>query len=153
MGRRAKYTNPDDMQALIYLYLEDCKKNREALKTGIEIIRDTITNDLHPSVLGLCLALDLSRKVLIEYEHKDEFRDTVERAKLEIEAYNVQRLYDGQVAGVKFVLTNGFNWKERQEIEHSGDIGNNGGVCRASEILQGFIQSRQNDTDEGTVQK
>ena len=43
----------------------------------------------------------------------------------------------------------GFNWKDKQELEHSGDIGNNGGVCRASEILQGFIESRQDNVDEG----
>lgn len=148
MGRRRDYSNPDDMQAIIYQYFEGCKSNGEG-RDKDDWKEAEITSDQHPSIIGLCVALQLSRKVFIEYEAREEFRNTVEQAKLEIEAYNVQRLYDSQVAGVKFILTNGFNWKDKQDIEHSGDIGNNGGVCRASEILEGFLKSRQDKFDEG----
>jgi len=149
MGRRAEYSNPDDMQAIIYLYFEGCKSNGgDRGKAGWKL--SEITDDIHPSIIGLCVALQLSYQGLSNYGEKDEFVATVEQAKQVIESYNVQRLYDSQVAGVKFVLINGFKWKDKQELEHSGDIGNNGGVCRATEILQGFIESRQNDVDEGT---
>jgi len=151
MGRRATYSNPDDMQAVIYQYFEGCKSNggdrdKESWKES------EITNDIHPSILGLCLALGIGRNTLIDYGEKEEFSNTVEQAKLEIESYNVQRLYDSQVAGVKFVLINGFNWKDKQEVEHTGDMSNNGGICRASEILREFRGSGQGDSVAGDVQ-
>lgn len=152
MGRRTEYSKPEDMQAVIYLYFEGCKSNGNG-KDNDGWKESETTPDIHPSIVGLCLALGIGRNTLIEYEQRDEFSNTVEQAKIEIESYNVQRLYDSQVSGVKFVLINGFKWKDKQEVEHSGDIGNNGGICRASEILEGFRSSRQDDPDEGTVQK
>jgi len=149
MSRPLQYKNPDEMQAVIYEYFKGCKSNGEGV--GVEGHKEAeITPDVHPSIIGMCVALQLSYTSLSNYEQKDEFVGTIEQAKQVIEAYNVQRLYDSQVTGVKFVLINGFKWKDRQEIEHSGDIGHNGGVCRASEILQGFIESRQVDPDERT---
>ena len=153
MGDRPKYTNPDDMQALIHLYFVDCKKNFEADKNGWGEPKDTITEDLFPNVTGLALALDMTREGLINYEAKDEFTDTVKRAKQRVESYTVQRLFMNNPTGSIFNLKNNFNWKDKQEVEHSGDIGNNGGICRASEILEGFRSKGQNDPDEGTVQE
>jgi len=152
MGRPAKYTNPDDMQALIYLYFLDCKKNREAEKNGGGEPKDTITEDLHPNVTGLGLVLDLTREGLVNYEQKDEFSDTIKRAKSRIESYTVQRLFMNNPTGSIFNLKNNFNWKDKQEIEHSGDMPNNGGICRASEILREFRGSRQGDPVKGDVQ-
>jgi len=166
MGQKLQYETPDEMQAIIYLYFEDCKKNRDFLKAkpekvdpekeGAEVKSpvkpDTITDDLHPSISGLGVVLGLSRQGLINYEGRDEYVDTVRQAKSGIEAYNEQGLQQN-VHGIIFNLKNNFNWKDRQEFEHSGDIGSNGGVCRLSEILQGFIETRQNDNDEGTVQE
>lgn len=151
MGRPAKYTNPDDMQALIHLYFLDCKKNREAEKDDLGEVKDVITPDLHPTVTGLALVLDLTRQGLINYEGKEEFIDTVRKAKTRIEAYNEQGLLQS-VNGVIFNLKNNFNWKDKQEIEHSGDMPNNGGICRASEILREFRGSRQGDSVQGDVQ-
>jgi len=105
------------------------------------------------------IALVLGMGVSTLYEKKAEYTEFLEAIK------------DGQAKGVAivtnalfvsakggnlgaqcFYLKNRAGWKDRQEIEHSGDIGNNGGVCRATEILQGFIESRQDNVDAGTVQ-
>lgn len=123
MGRRAKYTNPDDMQALIHLYFVGCKKNREAEKNGWGEPKDSITEDLHPTVTGLALVLDLTRQGLINYEVKEEFVDTVKEGKARIEAYIEQRLFLNNPTGCIFNLKNNFNWKDKQETELSGPGG------------------------------
>ncbi len=152
MSRPLQYKNPEEMQALIHIYFEDCRKNREAEKNGWRDGKDAITPDLHPTVTGLALVLDLTRQGLINYEGRREFADTVSEAKTRIEAYNEQGLHQS-VNGIIFNLKNNFEWRDKQEIEHSGNLSNNGGVCRASEILNEFRSGRQGDSDEGDVQK
>jgi len=115
MGARPKYNNPDDMQALIHLYFEDCKKNRLADKNGWGEVKDICTEDLFPNVTGLALALDMTREGLINYEDKDEFADTVKRAKSRIESYTVQRLFMNNPTGSIFNLKNNFGWKDKNE--------------------------------------
>jgi len=123
MGRPAKYTKPDDMQALIHLYFLDCKKNREAEKNGWGEPKDTITEDLYPTVTGLGLVLDLTREGLINYEGKEEFSDTIKRAKIRVEAYTAQRLFMNNPTGSIFNLKNNFNWKDKTETAHTGPGG------------------------------
>jgi len=122
MGRRVKYSNPDDMQALIHIYFVDCKKNREAEKNGWGEPPEAITEDLYPNVTGLALVLDLTREGLINYEEKDEFSDTVKNAKQRVESYTVQRLFMNNPTGSIFNLKNNFGWKDKTETEYSGDL-------------------------------
>lgn len=122
MGRPVKYNNPDDMQALIYLYFVDCKKNREAERDGKPEPSEAITEDLHPNVTGLALALDMDRSGLINYEDKDEYFYTVKRAKSRIESYTVQRLFMNNPTGSIFNLKNNFGWRDKTEVEQSGEL-------------------------------
>ena len=50
-----------------------------------------------------------------------------------------------------FYLKNRAGWKDRSEIDHSIGLGHNGGVSRASGILDGFKSRRSDDSDAGTV--
>ncbi len=100
MGARPKYTKPADMQALIYEYFLD---------------------NTRPTITGLAAALDMTRQGLINYEGKEEFRDTVRQAKMQVEEILEQGLY-GNVQGVMFNLKNNFGWKEKQEIDTSGSV-------------------------------
>lgn len=125
MGRPVKYTNPDDMQALIHLYFLDCKKNLKASEDGWGEggePKDLITEDLYPTVTGLGLVLDLTREGLINYEAKDEFADTVKRAKQRVEAFTNQRLFLNNPTGSIFNLKNNFGWKDKTEVEQSGEL-------------------------------
>ena len=76
------------------------------------------------TVSGLADALDMSRQSLLNYSEKEEFFDTIKRAKRKCEVYAEERLYDKNGAnGAKFSLANNFEgWKEKQEIEHSGTL-------------------------------
>ena len=75
---------------------------------------------------GLALALGFTtRTSLLNYQGKKEFMDTITRAKTRVEQYAEERLFDRDGSnGAKFSLSNNFKgWSEKQEIEHSGQMG------------------------------
>lgn len=101
-GRPPKWTTPEELQKDIDKYFDECKKTGEPL---------TIT--------GLALALDSCREVLINYQGKDGFTDTIKKAKLKIENFAEKQLYNKDVptTGVIFNLKNNYGWVDRQELD------------------------------------
>ena len=107
-GRPKAYTEVEIMQKKIDKYFEECYKNNEPY---------TIT--------GLCIALDICRDTLSEYMKKDEFSDTIKKAKLKVENYLEKHLItDSSTTGIIFNLKNNFGWSDKQQVEHSGNINN-----------------------------
>lgn len=107
-GRPKAYTEVEVMQQKIDKYFKECYKNKEPY-----------------TVTGLCLALDITRETLSEYSKKDEFSDTIKKAKLKVENYLEKSLITtGPATGIIFNLKNNFGWKDKQEIEHSGEVNN-----------------------------
>lgn len=75
------------------------------------------------TITGLALALDTSRETLLDYEDKEEFSDTVKKAKLMVEnSYELDLKKSGRT-GTIFALKN-FNWKDKVEQELSNPDGN-----------------------------
>lgn len=126
MGKPPYYNSVEEMQAMIDKYFEECDGkpfldehgNPMRNKDG-KIIRD----DRRPyTITGLALALGFnSRQALLNYQAKEEYHDTVMRAKARVERYAEERLYDNHGAnGAKFSLANNFKgWSEKQQIEGS----------------------------------
>jgi hypothetical protein len=107
-GRPHKYENVEDMEKAIEEYFMRCD-----------------TDGLPYTVSGLALALGMTRETLLRYEEKDSFSDTIKRAKQKIEEYVETRLFvSGIATGVIFNLKNNFGWKDKQEIEQSGELNN-----------------------------
>lgn len=79
----------------------------------------------HPTILGMCRFLGIHRETLLNYEKENkDFFDTIKGAKGRIEEYLENGLYrKDQVTGIIFNLKNNFGWKDKQDIEHSGDMG------------------------------
>ena len=101
-GRPLKFKNKKTLQNAIDKYFEECEKTGEAV-----------------TVTGLALALDTTRETLMDYENKDEYSDTVKRAKLKIENAYEKRLIARGNGGDIFALKQ-FGWSDKQDI----DIGN-----------------------------
>nr|DAZ62845.1 MAG TPA: DNA packaging protein gp3 [Caudoviricetes sp.] len=98
-GRPPKYNNAEEMQLKIDKYFLDCDNNNEPY-----------------TVTGLALALDMSRQDLINYSNKEEFFDTIKKAKLKVENYLEKRLIkDSSCTGIIFNLKNNYGWKDKQE--------------------------------------
>lgn len=75
------------------------------------------------TVTGLALHLDTTRELLCDYQAKDEFSDTIKRAKARIEhAYELRGMEKGTAFDI-FRLKN-MGWKDQQNIKHSGGMDN-----------------------------
>lgn len=100
-GRPLKFPSPEAMQAKIDAYFTAC-----------EVSEKTYT------ITGLALALDTNRETLCNYEERDEFFDTIKRAKMRVEEFYEGRLVHPGPTGSIFALKN-FGWKDNQTV--SGD--------------------------------
>ena len=99
MGKR-KYETIEDMQKKIDNYFDYCEKNKKPF-----------------TVSGLAFALGLSREQLNVYCKRENFADTLKKAKARIEQYLEEKLVSGScVTGVIFSLKNNFGWADRQDI-------------------------------------
>ncbi|MDP4147375.1 MAG: terminase small subunit [Bacillota bacterium] len=75
-----------------------------------------------PSILAMCRHIGIHRDNLLEYEKKEDYHDTIKAAKSRIEEYVEQQLYrKDQVTGIIFNLKNNFGWKDKTEVETSGE--------------------------------
>lgn len=124
VGRPPMYNTADEMQVIIDEYFEECKGEMRCDNDGA-VYRDKygfpiFFDQKPPTITGLALALGFtSRQALLNYQAKDEFVDTIMRAKARVECYAEERLFDKDGAnGAKFSLANNFDgWKEKKEIE------------------------------------
>lgn len=98
-GRPLKFASPAEMQAKIDAYF----KEREAEEKPI-------------SITGLANYLDTYRELLCNYAEKDEFADTIKKAKQRVEQFYEERLIYQNAAGPIFALKN-FDWKDSQSLE------------------------------------
>ena len=124
VGRPLMFESAEQMQKLIDAYFEECDGKPLLDKDGTPIRNKygkIIKDDRRPyTITGLALALGFtSRQALLNYEGKEEFVDTIRRAKARVERYAEERLYDKDGSnGAKFSLANNFKgWSEKREIE------------------------------------
>ncbi|WP_187445777.1 terminase small subunit [Bacillus infantis] len=102
VGRPLKFESVEALEDKIEAYFTKCDEKEEPY---------TIT--------GLALALDTSRKVLLEYQDKDEYSNTIKRAKLRCENFAESFLFRGKsVVGGIFNLKNNYGWVDQQVIKN-----------------------------------
>ena len=90
------------------------KYTKEELETLIEsyFLETPIGNQ---TITGLALHLDTSRETLMNYEERDDFFDTIKKAKDKIEhAYELRGIKVGNAFDI-FRLKN-MGWKDKQDI-------------------------------------
>ena len=135
-GRPPKFGSAAELQAKIDQYFEDCKG--EPLMVDGEPYLDkhgmpVVIGAHPPTVTGLALALGFkARQSLIDYAGKEQFADTIARAKMRVEEYCEGRLFDrdGQ-RGAEFSLRYNFRWA--QDDDSGGEDGG-GGVVVIPEV-------------------
>ena len=125
MGKPRKIKSVKAMERAIEAYFASCEGTPRLDKNGQPIYdkhgQPVVVGAKPPTVTGLALALGLSgRKVLLDYQGREEYRDAITRAKARCEAYAEERLYDKDGSpGAKFSLGCNFGWA--WEDERRGD--------------------------------
>ena len=112
MGRPRKYETIEELEEIIEKYFNTC---------NIENRPYTIT--------GLAIALGMSRQGLLDYctridENGEPFLDSIKKAKDRCEAKIEEGLLSGKynATGAIFNLKNNYGWRDKQEVEHSGNL-------------------------------
>lgn len=126
VGAPRKWKSVKAMQEAIDAYFESCK-GEPIIDAEGEPCRDKygdviLVGAKPPTVTGLALALGFTgRKQLIDYQGREEFCNTITRAKARCEEYAESRLYDRDGAnGAKFSLGCNFGWNGERN-DSAGD--------------------------------
>ncbi len=107
VGRPPKFNTPEQLEELIESYFTDCREREEP-----------------PFITELCVWLDTSRKVLLEYENKPEFSNTIKRAKQRCEAAIEKGMMTNKMnaTGSIFNLKNNYGWEERIKQDNTHEV-------------------------------
>lgn len=130
------YKSKEEIQEKIDKYFSDCEGEVLKDEEGNPILNKyggvIIMGSKPPTVTGLALALGFtSRQALLNYQDKEEFVDTITRAKTRVEQYAEERLFDRDGShGAQFSLRNNFKgWNGERE-------GNTDALAKLDEVLK-----------------
>ena len=101
VGRPLLFQSVEQLQSLIDKYFEECDETNEPY---------TIT--------GLADALDTDRATLVRYEHKDEFYNTIKKAKRKVERQFEKRSLKGEYNPTIaiFLMKNNFGYQDKVDL-------------------------------------
>ena len=105
-----KFNDPEQLKKDIEEFFIECKEENRV-----------------PTITGLAVKLDTTRRTLLDYENqivktlddniKKEISHTIKKAKARIESEYEQALMDrGKTTGAIFTLKNNYGWQDKQEI-------------------------------------
>jgi hypothetical protein len=122
-GRPLKFQSVEELQKKIDEYFESCdNRTRPYVTKDGDVIQ---VPDPRPyTISGLALALDTTRRTLLDYEQRDdEFSHTIRKAKARIESFVEESLWTPKIAaGVMFNLKNNFGWVDKQEVDQNAKV-------------------------------
>jgi hypothetical protein len=122
-GRPLLFETPEALQKQIEKYFKSCWGYKRD-KQGQLILDDTpdttskyVMEQVKPyTVSGLAVYLNTSRETLMNYQKRDEYFDTIKKAKDMIYAYTEEFLFTNKPTGAIFSLKHNYGWKDKQEI-------------------------------------
>ena len=121
MGRNPTFTSAEEMQEKIDAYFASCEPELLRDGDGTPMLNKNgepvYVGGRPMTIQGLALALGFtSRQSLLNYKAKREFVDTVTRARLRVEQYAAERLFDRDAQrGAQFTLAYGFGYARDAE--------------------------------------
>ena len=122
-GRPPAFTSPEQLKSLIDAYFDKCDAR---VSTRFDKDGEPI-NTLNPepyTMSGLALSIGVDRQTLLNYSKEYEYFGTIKQARQKVEADVERRLLEtSNQTGAIFNLKNNFDWRDKQETEHSGNVG------------------------------
>lgn len=125
-GRPPKYKTAEEIQLKIDKYFQSCWRKKLDMYGNAIKDKDTgeyVLEQFKPyTITGMAVYLGITRDTLIEYENKEELTDTIKGAKERCHAYAEESLFIGKnPTGAIFNLKNNYGWKDKTEVETTGD--------------------------------
>lgn len=122
-GRPPKFGSPEELQAKIDQYFDLCKGKLATDSFGNPIVdkhfKPVILGARPPTVCGLAHHLGISRRSLLNYKSRPTFEYIVGRARLRIEMYTNERLFDREgYSGARFVIATSFAQETADEVKN-----------------------------------
>ena len=113
VGRPLKFTSVKDLEDKVNAYFASC------YDPDGKIIKPITYS-------GLAVALDTTRQTLLNYKEKDEYLDTLTRAKAVCEEFAESQLFIGKnPSGAQFSLVNNYDsWANKHDVNHGGQANN-----------------------------
>jgi GTPase SAR1 family protein len=133
-GRPRKYECVEDLQKEIQYYFDSITRDTKAVRMEEDEINDTVIEVpvynnageqvIHtefikqPSVVGLCLFINISRETFSQYEKLEEFSDTIHEAKRIIVEQKLEMLpIMKNPRGLMFDLSANYGMHEKTEVK------------------------------------
>jgi len=142
-GRPLKFKTVEELQEKIDAYFDSCDPHLEEVVEWLEArdkdgklkkdehgynylvkVKHLVMTEQKPyTITGLAIALDTSRETLLDYREKEEYSDSLKAAKEKCQAFVEKSLFTlPNVTGPIFNLKNNYGWKDKTEVESSGEI-------------------------------
>lgn len=128
VGRPPIYKTVNEIEEKIDAYFKECEGEILKDDNGKTVLNKfgnpVVINRKPPTVTGLALALGFTNRLdLLRYQGKEEFCNTITRAKSMVEQYAEERLFDRDGSnGAQFSLRNNFKgWDADKKNDDSGD--------------------------------
>jgi hypothetical protein len=126
-GRPPLFKSPKELQEKVNSYFDSCWVDKivEVTDKDGNVTATNSTYQNRPyTVAGLAHFLGFdSRNSLLNYQVNPKFLGIIKKAKLKIEMNIEEQLVEGKnAAGPIFWLKNHAEYKDKQEVEHSGKI-------------------------------
>lgn len=124
-GRPKKFSSPKEMQKAIDRYFEECdNRTKQVYDKQSGMVIDIVVPKPY-TIEGLCVALEIDRDTLLNYEKRqgyEEFFGTIKKAKIKVQQNLIERGLEGEnnSAVSIFVMKNNFGYKDKSEQEISG---------------------------------
>lgn len=119
-GRPLKFKSAAELEKKIDEYFDECAQQTAQIVTKdgevVEVNRPRI-----PTMSGLAVYLDTTRRTLCDYHRRDRFCNAISRARARVEAAMEDALFHKETCnGAKFALSNNFSdWAERTDNSHN----------------------------------
>lgn len=111
---------PDEFEEKIVKYFKWVDEENKTRK-----LQRFVGEKLKPyTITGLCVYLGMSRETWREYGNREEYSDTIKRAKMIVENFVEEGLLNGSInpIGGIFNLKNNFGWVDKIDIHASTEI-------------------------------
>lgn len=130
-GRPLHFKSVEELQKQIDEYFKSCwtqkidmfgnpvfLKNKDGKKTDEKVM----VQSKPYTITGLAVFLGTNRETLMNYEEKEEYFDTIKRAKEICHTYAEESLFIGKnPAGAMFNLKNNYGWKDQTQTDITTD--------------------------------